>query len=167
MVLDDSRGLARAVREAFGEQALVQRCTWHKRENVVAYLPKPLQPFWRAKLQRAYRLPTYAAAHAELQRLRQDLRRRNEDAARRAYRQAGSLAEGLEETLGLESVLALVEQRVGKVDRWTTSDQQRWLATALLEIEPRLRRLRGYRALPRLPSALKTAVVQGKEVRVA
>jgi len=48
-----------------------------------------------------------------------------------------------------ESILAPVEQRVGKVDRWTTSDQkQRWLATALLEIEPRLRRLRGYRALP-------------------
>ncbi len=76
-------------------------------------------------------------------------RRLNEDAAR-------SLAEGLEETLtphrlglaerlglsllttnGLESILALVEQRTGKVHRWTTSDQkQRWLATALLDIEP-------------------------------
>ncbi|MGQ0571234.1 MAG: hypothetical protein ACT4P5_17160 [Armatimonadota bacterium] len=119
-------------------------------------------------MQRAYRLPTYAAAHAELQRLHQDLRRRNEDAAR-------SLAEGLDETLtlhrvgladrlgvslnttnGLESILAVVEQRVGNVDRWTTSDQkQRWLATALLEIEPRLRRLCGYRALPQLRIALR------------
>jgi len=41
-------------------------------------------------------------------------------------------------------VLALVEQRAGKVDRWTTSDQKRrWLATAFLEVEPRLRRMRG------------------------
>ncbi len=96
---------------------------------MVAYLPKPLQPVWRAKLQQAYRQPTYAAAHAILERLHGELRRLNEDAAR-------SLAEGLEETLtlhrlgladrlgisltttnGLESILALVEQHVGKVDR--------------------------------------------------
>ena len=71
-------------------------------------------------------------------------------------------------TNGLESILALVEQRVGKVDRWTTSDQkQRWLATTLWEIEPRLRRLRGYRALPQLRVALKEGTTQGKEVRVA
>jgi putative transposase len=124
----------------------VQRCTWHKRENVVVYLPKHLQPVWRAKRQQAYRQPTYATARTILDRLHGDLRRLNEDAAK-------SLAEGLEETLtlhrlgcadrlgtslsttnGLESILALVEQRVGKVDRWTTSDQkQRWLATTLLE----------------------------------
>ena len=158
----------------------MQRCTWHKRENVVAYLPKSLQPAWRAKLQQAYRQSTYAAAHALLDRLHGELRRLNEDAAK-------SLTEGLEETLtlhrlgladrlgtsllttnGLESILALVEQRVGKVDRWTTSDQkQRWLATTLLEIEPRLRRLRGYRALPNLRVALKEGATQGKEVRVA
>jgi transposase-like protein len=180
VVLDGGKGLRRAVREVFGDQTPVQRCTWHKRENVVAYLPKPLQPVWRAKLQQAYRQPTYAAAHAILDRLHGELRRLNEDAAR-------SLAEGLEETLtlhrlglaerlgislhttnGLESILALVEQRVGKVDRWTTSDQkQRWLATTLVEIEPRLRRLRGYRALVQLRVVLKEEITQGKEARVA
>jgi putative transposase len=143
-------------------------------------LPKHLQPAWRAKLQQAYRQTTYAAAHAALTRLQGELRRLNEDAAR-------SLAEGLDETLtlhrlgladrlgvsllttnGLESVMALVEQRVGKVDRWTTSDQkQRWLATVLLEIEPRLRRLRGYRALPQLRVALQQTVKQGTEAKVA
>ena len=143
----------------------------------MAYLPKPLQPLWRAKLQRAYRHPTFAAARAEVQRLHRDLRRLNEDAAR-------SLVEGLEETLtlhrlglagmslnttnSLESILALVEQRVGKVDRWTTGDQkQRWLATTLLEIEPRLRRLRGCRALPQLRIALQQAMAQEQEVMVA
>jgi len=180
VVLDGGKGLRRAVREGLGEQAQVQRCVWHKRENVVAYLPKRLQPTWRAKLQQAYRQPTYAAAYATLHRCQGELQRLNEDAAR-------SLAEGLEETLtlhrlgladrlgtsllttnGLESILALVEQRVGKVDRWTTSDQkQRWLATTLLEIEPRLRRLRGYRALPQLRVALRERVTQAKEVMVA
>jgi transposase-like protein len=180
VVLDGGKGLRRAVREVLGAHTPVQRCTWHKRENIIAYLPKHLQAPWRAKLQTAYRQPTYAAAQAMLTRLHGELRRLNEDAAR-------SLAEGLEETLtlhrlgladrlgahlattnGLESVLALVEHRVGKVDRWTTSNQkQRWLATVLLELEPRLRRLRGYRALPALRTALKQNLTKGEEVMVA
>jgi len=85
-----------------------------------------------------------------------------------------SLDEGLEETLTLhrlgvfrdlgirlkttnclESLNSLVEQRVAKVDRWRTSDQkQRWLAAPLLDIEPRLRRIKGFRALPLLRAAL-------------
>ena len=40
VVLDGGKGLRRAVHDVFGEQAQVQRCVWHKRENVVAYLPK-------------------------------------------------------------------------------------------------------------------------------
>ena len=48
-----------------------------------------------------------------------------------------------------------------KVTAWRTSDQkQRWLAAALLDIEPRLRRLRGFRALPVLRAALHAAIRQ-------
>jgi len=62
--------------------------------------------------------------------------------------------------------MAQVEARTGKVDRWRASDQkQRWLASALLDIEPRLRRVRGYRALPKLREALQRAL--GKEVPAA
>lgn len=180
VVVDGSKGLSRAVQEVFGTQAMVQRCTWHKRENVVAYLPKTQQDVWRAKLQRAWRLPTYEAARAELRRLHQQLRRVNEDAAR-------SLEEGLEETLTLhrlgvaealggslgttnclESILSQVERRVGRVSRWTSSDQKRrWLAAALWDIEPRLRRLRGYRALRQLRAALRRAIVQESQERTA
>jgi transposase-like protein len=86
-----------------------------------------------------------------------------------------SLDEGLEETLTLhrlgvgetlrrslmttnmlESVFSEVERRTGKVDRWRSSNQkQRWLAAALLDIEPRLRRVCGYRALPQLREAIQ------------
>jgi hypothetical protein len=69
--------------------------------------------------------------------------------------------------MGYQSALAVVEQRVGKVDRWTATEQQhRWLATILLEIEPRLRRLRGYRALPQLRVALQQALKQRAEAKV-
>ena len=51
----------------------------------------------------------------------------------------------------LESVNALVEERCAKVDHWKNSSQrQRWLATALVDIEPRLRKVVGYRHLPKL-----------------
>ena len=167
-VLDGGKGLRAAVRRVFGADMPVQRCQWHKRENVVAYVPKAQQALWRGKLQQAYAQPTYAEAKAALEEVRRELKRINESAVR-------SLDEGLEETLtlhrlgvgpalrrsltttnGLESIFALVEQRTGKVDRWQNSNQkQRWLAAALLDIEPRLRRLRGYRALPQLREALQ------------
>ncbi len=168
IIIDGGKGLRVAVRQAFGHSALVQRCQWHKRENVVRYLPKGEQATWRRRLQRAYQRPTYAEAQPALHRLQTELEARNQSAAR-------SLAEGLEETLTLhrlgmfallglsfkttnclESINALVEERCGKVDRWTNSNQrQRWLATALLDIEPRLRKVKGYRHLPGLREALR------------
>ena len=43
-----------------------------------------------------------------------------------------------------------------KVDRWKNSSQRhRWLATALVDIEPRLRQVMGYRHLPKLREALQ------------
>lgn len=173
VVLDGAKGLRKAVTTVFGAQAAVQRCQWHKRENVVAYLPKQQQAPWRRKLQAAYERPTYAEAKAALDRLRPELRLLNASAVT-------SLDEGLEETLTLhrlgvfpqlglslkttnclESLNALVAQRTAKVDHWRTSDQkQRWLAAALLDIEPRLRRIKGFRALPLLRQAL-LAHVQG------
>jgi len=170
-IIDGGKGLRAAVRQAFGASSLVQRCQWHKRENVVRHLPKSEQASWRRRLQRAYQRPTYAEARAALKRLQMELEARNQSAAR-------SLAEGLEETLTLhrlgvfallglsfkttnclESINALVEERCAKVDRWTNSNQrQRWLATALLDIEPRLRKVKGYRHLPKLRQALQRAL---------
>jgi putative transposase len=60
VVLDGAKGLRAAVREVCGDVA-VQRCQWHKRENVVSYLAKQDQPGWRRKLQartHSPRMPT-------------------------------------------------------------------------------------------------------------
>ncbi len=93
-----------------------------------------------------------------------------------------SLDEGLEETLTLhrlgvfaelgvslkttnvlESIHARVESRTAKVDHWKNSDQKRrWLATALLDLEPELRLVKNYRALPLLRAAL-TRQMQAKK----
>lgn len=175
-IIDGAKGLYSAIRKVFQYQALIQRCQWHKRENVVSYLPKSQQPDWRRKLQRAYEKPTYEEAKAALNRLKPELKLINESAL-------ASLEEGLEETLTLhrlglftqlgislkttnciESVMSLLGQYTDKVDYWQNSSQKhRWIASALLEIEPRLRRIKGYRYLPSLRLALKQRLQLVKE----
>ena len=171
VVIDGSKGLAKAVKMVLKGRALVQRCQWHKRENVVRHLPKEQQPRWRRRLQKAYSQPTYAQAKAALVSLQKELESANLSAAR-------SLAEGLEETLTLhrlglfgllgrsfkttnciENMNSLVGLRTDKVDRWRNASQKhRWLAAALLEVEPRLRKVSGYQHLGRLRSAVQAAL---------
>ena len=57
-----------AVREVFGDVPGVhmQRCQWHKRENVVSYLAKQNQLNWRRRLETAYAHPLYADAKRAL-----------------------------------------------------------------------------------------------------
>ncbi len=171
VLLDGAKGLRAAVREVFGDVP-VQRCQWHKRENVVSYLAKRDQPLWRRKLQAAYAHPMYADAKRALQRLVRELRVVNESAA-------ASLEEGLEETLTLhrlgifpelgrsfattnliESVMARLEAKTARVARWQTSDQKlRWCGAALWRVEAQFRRVKGYRQLPLLRRALTTKIL--------
>ena len=128
--------------------ACVQRCQYHKRQNVVSYLPKGEQVRIRRKMEAAYGKPTYAAAKAALDALKPGLKLMNQSAL-------GSLEEGFEETLTLhrlglmpmledafrttnciENVNSLPAQLTHNVRRWTNSSQRhRWVATALLDIE--------------------------------
>jgi putative transposase len=168
VVTDGAKGLHAAVREVFDGAAVLQRCQWHKRENVVAYLPERHRATFRRKLQAAYEQPTYEAAKRALEKIGAELALLNASAV-------ASFDEGFDETLtlhrlgvfaelgtslkttnALESIHARVESRTAKVDHWNNSEQkQRWLATALLDLEPRLRRIRNYRALPLLREAIK------------
>jgi hypothetical protein len=55
----------------------------------------------------------------------------------------------------LESINAQVERAIRRVTRWQSGEQKlRWVASAVLDLEPRLRRVKGYRALPQLRAAL-------------
>jgi transposase-like protein len=168
VVIDGAKGLRAAVRDVFGDVP-VQRCQWHKRENVVSYLALVDQPVWRRKLQAAYAHPDFADAKRALQRLGRELRLLNESAA-------ASLEEGLDETLTLhrlnvfpelgvsfkttnliESVMSRLEARTRRVTRWRTSDQKlRWCASALWAMERQFRRVKGCKHLPLLKQALRT-----------
>ncbi len=176
-IIDGAKGLRAAVEQTFGEYAEIQRCQWHKRENVVSYLSEADQGRYRRRLQQAYESESYAEAKADLLKLHQELLRVNRSAA-------NSLIEGLEETLTLHRLGLFVElgkslkttncienlnSRLGKylarVKYWQTSDQRhRWVALALLEIEQRMRRISGYKALPKLRKALQASIRRKQEV---
>jgi transposase-like protein len=159
-IIDGSKGIKKAIEQRFSGLAVIQRCRWHKRENVVAYLDKPQQAVFRRRLQEAYAKTTYKEASAELNQLHRELENVNMSAA-------NSLMEGLEETLTIhrlglspelahslsttnciEALMAQMGSYTDKIDRWHNSDQiLRWTATACMDIEPRLNRIRGHRYL--------------------
>ena len=88
-VIDGAKGLRKAVEKVFAGKAVVQRCHWHKRENVVRYLPIGRQAEFRRKLQNGYQQPTYEKAKASLKKVRAELVTINQSAV-------ASLDEGFE-----------------------------------------------------------------------
>lgn len=156
VVIDGSPGLRKAVNKVFADEALVQRCQWHKRENVLSYLPKHKQPEYKNKIQDAYNCHTYDEAKTTLETIMNELKEINLSAA-------NSLKEGLEETLTLhrlelplalrtvfkttnciESLNSQIARLTGRVTRWQNSKQiHRWVASSLLDIEMRMRKIRG------------------------
>lgn len=170
-IIDGAKGLAKGIKAAMGKKAIIQRCQWHKRENVVSYLDKKNQEIFRRKLQAAYQLPGYDKAKARLLAIRRELMLINQSAV-------ASLDEGFEETLTLhrlkmfeklgqsfkttnciENVNKQLGTHTDRVDRWQNSNQrQRWVATAMLTFEPRLRTVMGYKFLGDLREAMKNEV---------
>jgi transposase-like protein len=166
-IIDGGKGIHKGLKDVLGEAAVIGRCQWHKRENVLEYLPKSRRDEFRRKLQDAYEQPTYDEAKSRLSRIKTELRGINLSAV-------NSLEEGFEETLTLhrlglfealgrtfkttnaiENVNSLLGIYTDRVDYWKNSEQrQRWVATALLEIEPRLRKVAGYQHLVQLRSAM-------------
>jgi len=179
-VIDGSKGIYKGIEDVIGDRAFVQRCQWHKRENVLSYLDKKRQASFRAKLQRAYEEPVYEKAKAKLSAVRKELSLLNESAVK-------SLDEGFEETLTLhklgmfeklgrsfkttnclENVNSQLELYTNRVCRWQNSNmRQRWVATALLEIEPNLRKVNGYQHLKELRDVMKRLLANGKAVKAA
>jgi transposase-like protein len=167
VVLDGSKALRSAVDRFFGERAFVQRCQLHKRRNVLDHLPDRYHGEFDRKMASAYSMRTYDDAKRVLEMTIQQLERINESAAH-------SLEEGLEDTLtvhrlelpeilrksfsttnSIESTFSQGSTVMRNVKRWSTENQlQRWVATSLLQAEKRFRKVRGYKSMSVLVSAL-------------
>jgi putative transposase len=167
VVIDGAKALHKAVKEVFGERALIQRCRVHKLRNVLEHLPKEKQQQAAWRLRGAWTKPSAEAALAELRAVVKWLEAISPSAAR-------SLEEGLEETLTLhrlglnellrrslsstnliESCFARTEAWTRRVKRWRNARMvMRWGAAALLVAEAGFQRIRGHAHLPQLKTAL-------------
>lgn len=169
-VVDGAKGFHKAITDVFGSKALIQRCQWHKRENVLSYFAKDQHARLKHQLQSAWALSDYKQAQSELEDQAKTIERENRSAA-------NSLREGLLETLTLhrlkmtefsrsfsttnciENVNSLLENTTRNVKRWTNSTQRfRWVAAGLLEAEQRMRKVDNHRRLPCLQEAITAAI---------
>ena len=156
VVIDGAKALRRAVTVVFGDNTPVQRCTVHKKRNVLDHLPKTDRAWVSRRMSQAYDEHSEQKARTMLLALAEQLERVNPDAAK-------SLREGLDETLtvqrlGLPKALRLslrstniiesanngVRDRSRNVKRWRDGNHvERWVAAALLETAKAFRRIRG------------------------
>jgi transposase-like protein len=168
VIIDGSKGLHKAVTDVFGKKVVIQRCQWHKRENVLSYLSDRDKSNFKTKIQNAYREPDYQKAKSILMSIHKELLKINQNAA-------NSLLEGIEETLTLhklkvaqifsrslgttnciESLNSQMAKYVRNVKRWSNSNQrQRWVASALLELENNLNKIHNFKDLNKLQEAIK------------
>ena len=129
-VLDGSKALAAGVRKVFGDKALVQRCTLHKRRNVTDHLPKEQRRFVDLRLAKAFKNRDATAGLGAAKELAKLLEDRYPDAA-------ASLREGLEDMftvrrLGLSDRLATTLTNTNAIEsmisicRSTAANVKRW-----------------------------------------
>jgi putative transposase len=167
-VIDGAKALAKAIREVFGEHALVHRCHRHKERNVTDLLPEADRDRVRGQIRAAWALADPDLARQRLELLASELDRSWPDAA-------GSLREGMEETLTLmglgidgqlaktlgstnpiESMIEIVRHTQRNVKRWREGDmRKRWTAAGMLVAEQQFRRVIGYRDLAKLVIAIE------------
>lgn len=168
-VIDGAKALRKAIRDVFGEEhGVVQRCQLHKLRNVLDYLPDEMQLSVERSMKQAWDGTSAELAERQLRRLASSLEREYPSAAE-------SLREGLEETLTvqrlavrgallktlrttnpIENLNGSIASYTRNVKRWRGGGSmiRRWVASALCEAERRFRRVRGYREMPALISAL-------------
>src|SRR5450631_910192 len=167
-VLDGGKALRRAIKDVFGERALVHRCHRHKERNVLDLLPERDRPRVLARIRGAWALKDAAEAEQQLERLAAELERAWPDAG-------ASLREGMSETLTLmrlgitgklaktlsstnpiESMIEIVRHTQRNVKRWQDGDmRKRWTAAGMLQAEQQFRRIVGYSDLAKLVTAIE------------
>ncbi len=170
-VIDGAKALAAGIKKVFGDHAVVQRCTLHKRRNLAGHLPKELAGAIDKRLALIFAQPDPAKGLDAARRLAKELEADHPDAA-------ASLREGLDEmftvtrlgirgtltktltnTNCIESMISIARRSSARVTKWKDgSMKKRWVAAGMLEAERSFRRVRGYKGMPKLVDALRREV---------
>lgn len=172
-VIDGAKALAAGVQKVFGDQALIQRCTLHKRRNVGDHLPDELATTVDWRLARAFNHADPAKGLDAARRLAGELSADHPDAAAsllegldemftvRRLGAGGRLALTLTNTNCIESMISVARTAMGRVKRWKDgSMKKRWVAVGMLEAERNFRRVKGCKEMPTLVAAIRREVAR-------
>jgi putative transposase len=177
-VIDGGKAIRKALRDVFGDRAIVQRCQVHKARNVRDHLPESRRAYVARQMRDAYASTTAATAKKKLLQLASWLASNGEDSA------AASLREGLDETLtvlrldlpptlrrtfattnAIENMNGSLRRIARNVKRWKDEKMiRRWVALGIAEAQRGFRRVKGHMNMPSLVAALRPAA---KAVAVA
>jgi putative transposase len=167
VVMDGAKALAAAVHEVFGTKAAVQRCTLHKRRNVADHLPDKEKAWVDAKLVKAFHHPDPELGLKNARHLAGLLDKTYPGAAnslREGLEQMftvsrlgidGQLAKTLVTSNPVESMISIARTTNRNVTRWRDGHMVlRWTAAGMLNAERSFRRIKGYKQMPDLVTAL-------------
>jgi putative transposase len=170
-VIDGGKAIRKALRDVFGDRAVVQRCQVHKARNVRDHLPESRRAYVAKQMRDAYDSATAATAKKKLMQLASWLDSNGEEGA------AASLREGLDETLTvmrlnlpaalrrtfattnpIENMNGSLRRVARNVKRWKDEAMiRRWVALGIAEAQKGFRRVKGYVHMPSLVAALRPA----------
>lgn len=171
-IIDGGKAIRKALRDVFGDRAVVQRCQVHKARNVRDHLPESRRAYVAKQMRDAYDSATAATAKKKLMQLASWLDANGEDGA------AASLREGLDETLTvmrlnlpaslrrtfattnpIENMNGSLRRIARNVKRWKDEAMiRRWVALGIAEAQKGFRRVKGYVHMPALVAALRPDV---------
>jgi transposase-like protein len=169
-VIDGGKGLRKALKDVFGDRAVVQRCQVHKLRNVGDHLDEARRAYVARQMRDAYASATASTAKKRLLQLASWLESNGEDSA------AASLREGLDETLtvlnlslpktlvrsfsttnAIENLNGTLRRVTRNVKRWRDEAMiRRWVALAVAEAQRGFRRVKGYKGMSALVTALRS-----------
>ncbi len=168
-VVDGAKAIVKAIRDRFGERALIQRCQVHKKRNVRDHLPEYLRSSVSATMSQAYQTRDVVRATKLLENLARSLDAEHPSAA-------ASVREGLAETLtvtrlalsaqlcrvlattnAIENLNSTARNVCGRVKHWRGGEMiLRWTCAAMREAEAGFRRVQGAKGgMPFLVNALR------------
>ena len=171
VVIDGSKALRSAVKSVFGDHAVVQRCTIHKRRNVTGYLPTSKRGPIDRRLALIFAEPKPVDGKRKAELLAKELELAHPDAA-------ASLREGLDEMFtvaiigaspllrrslstsnAIESMISIARTTTSNVKNWKDGSMaKRWCAVGMLEAERSFRKLRGHNDLNAFTHNLRTHI---------
>jgi transposase-like protein len=176
-VIDGSKAIHAAITKRF-DNCFIQRCREHKKRNIIDHAPEKMKDEIKRRINEAYAEQDYEKARVQLNSFAKWADSINPDMGR-------SVREGMDETLTviklgvspylyktvystnpIESLNSSLERFAHRVKKWGKGDmKKRWLASAILQSEERMHRVKGFMGISSLVKNMEK-ILEDQKLRI-